>query len=153
MKETNFAEGGLLWISYINWKAYWNIICIFIAKIYQTHLNLISKQEQLQGGDRVRRGKSAGTNRILRKSYNRSITKMFYWKWRSRSWSTAFVLVPFDVKYQPQVSPAWAFFASFHRFRDIHISKFVTLKMDVKVVMYNIRSGAIRWKIPDFLWR
>ena len=33
---------------------------------------------------------------------------------------------------------------------NIHVSKFVTLKMQVKVTMYNIRS-AIRWQIPDFL--
>ena len=31
--------------------------------------------------------------------------------------------------------------AGSHRFRDTHISKFVTWKMYVKVMMYNIRSG------------
>ena len=41
--------------------------------------------------------------------------------------------------------------ANSHHFRDIHISKFVTLKMLVKVITYNIRSGAIRWQIPDFI--
>ena len=45
----------------------------------------------------------------------------------------------------------WAFFASFHRFQDIHISKFVTWKMEGKVMMYNISSGAIQWQIHDFL--
>ena len=48
-------------------------------------------------------------------------------------------------------SYAWAFFDCSHRFPDIHISNLPTLKMQVKVMMYNIRSGAIRWKIHDFL--
>ena len=34
-------------------------------------------------------------------------------------------------------------------YRDTHISKLVTLKMQVQVKMYNIRSDAIRWKIHD----
>ena len=37
--------------------------------------------------------------------------------------------------------------ASSHRLRDIHISNFETLKMWVKVMMYNIRKAAIRWII------
>ena len=47
-------------------------------------------------------------------------------------------------------SHTWAFFSSFHLFRDILISKFVTLKMLVKVMMYNIYSSVIQWQIPDF---
>ena len=39
----------------------------------------------------------------------------------------------------------WVFFPSSHSFRDIHISKFVTLNMQLKVTMYNIRSDAIQW--------
>ena len=34
----------------------------------------------------------------------------------------------------------------------IYISRnLVTLKVEIKVTMYNIRNGAIRWQIPDFL--
>ena len=36
-------------------------------------------------------------------------------------------------------------------FRNIHILKFVILKMQVKVMIYNSRSGAIRWQIHDYL--
>ena len=36
-------------------------------------------------------------------------------------------------------------------YRDTHNSKFVNMKMYVKVMMYNIRSSTIRWKIHDFL--
>ena len=35
--------------------------------------------------------------------------------------------------------------------RYLHLQKFVTLTMQVKVMMYNIHSGAIRWQIPDFI--
>ena len=35
---------------------------------------------------------------------------------------------------------ARAFFAGFHRFQNIHISNFATLKFQVKVMMYNICS-------------
>ena len=38
----------------------------------------------------------------------------------------------------------WAFFASSHHIQDIHISKLVTLKMKVKVMMHNICSDDIR---------
>ena len=36
-------------------------------------------------------------------------------------------------------------------FQDIHISKFETLIMQMKVMMYNIRRDTIRWQISDFL--
>ena len=36
-------------------------------------------------------------------------------------------------------------------FRDIYISKLMTLEMQVKIMTYNIRSGAIRWQMHDFL--
>ena len=36
-------------------------------------------------------------------------------------------------------------------FRDIHISKFVILKMQVKVMTYNIHSGPVRQQILNFL--
>ena len=42
-------------------------------------------------------------------------------------------------------------FDSSHRSHDIYISNFVTLKMLVKVMTYNICSGAMRWQKPDFL--
>ena len=35
--------------------------------------------------------------------------------------------------------------------RDIRISKFAILKVNVKVKTYTIRSGVSRWQIPDFL--
>ena len=41
-----------------------------------------------------------------------------------------------------------------HRFPDIKyytIFRNVSLKIYVKVTMYNIRNGAVRWRIPDFL--
>ena len=41
--------------------------------------------------------------------------------------------------------------ASSHRFPDIRNSKFVTLKIQVRLVMYNIRNGAIKCQIPEFL--
>ena len=41
--------------------------------------------------------------------------------------------------------------AIYHRFPDIIISN-VTLKKQVKVTMYNIRNGVIRWQIHDFLF-
>ena len=44
-----------------------------------------------------------------------------------------------------------SFFATTYRFPDIHISKFVTFNIWVLVMIYNIRSEAIRWQIPDFL--
>ena len=44
-----------------------------------------------------------------------------------------------------------ALLTSPHRFRDIHISKFVTWKVYDKVTMYNICSGANQWQIPYFL--
>ena len=40
-------------------------------------------------------------------------------------------------------------FSSYSQF--IHFLKFVILKMYVNVLMYNVRSGIIRWHIPDFL--
>ena len=43
-------------------------------------------------------------------------------------------------------------FASSRRCRDIHISKLATLKLYVKVKMYNIRSDEIRRQITDFLY-
>ena len=53
-------------------------------------------------------------------------------------------------------SCTWAFFASSHRFPDdiyYMISRnCVTLKIFVNVTMYNIRTGAIRWRIPDFIY-
>ena len=48
-------------------------------------------------------------------------------------------------------SHARAFFAGIRRFRDIHVSKFVPLKIIFNVITYNIRCGAIRWKMFDFL--
>ena len=48
--------------------------------------------------------------------------------------------------------PTRAFFVSSNRLRDIYILTFVTWKMLVKVMKYNIRIGAIRWmQILDFL--
>ena len=44
-------------------------------------------------------------------------------------------------------SRSLAFIVSAHRFRDINISKFQTLKMYVKVMMHSIRSHAIRLQI------
>ena len=41
-------------------------------------------------------------------------------------------------------SDNYALFVRTHRYRDIHILKFVTLKMYGKVKTYNIRRGAIR---------
>ena len=38
-----------------------------------------------------------------------------------------------------------ALFASSYRFWDIHVSQFMTLKMYVKVIMYNTRRSASRW--------
>ena len=52
-------------------------------------------------------------------------------------------------------SRTWAFLASVHRLPDIKyymISiNFVTLKIYIKVTLHNIRNGAIRWQISDFL--
>ena len=39
----------------------------------------------------------------------------------------------------------------FRRFRNMHISKFVTWTMYVAVTMYYILGGPNRWQIPDFL--
>ena len=44
-------------------------------------------------------------------------------------------------------SQTWAFFASSHRFRDVHISKCLTVKILVKVIDYSIRSYPTRWRI------
>ena len=43
------------------------------------------------------------------------------------------------------------FFVSCYSFPDIHISNFVTLKMQVKVIMDSFRSGAIGLQISYFL--
>ena len=77
--------------------------------------------------------------------------KVWPWKCRSRSRSTTFALIPFDGEYQTLHKSFLSIFASSHRFWDIHISKLVTLQMQIKVMTYNNRSGAIWWKIPDFL--
>ena len=61
--------------------------------------------------------------------------------------------VPSDDQYQPlNKSRNWTLFATSHRFLDIHISKLVTLKTLVKVVMNDISSGAIRWEMHNFLF-
>ena len=78
------------------------------------------------------------------------IWKVRLWTFRSRSRSKLFEMLPFDGKYQPLPKPLLRNFASSHCFRDIHISKFPTLKMYVKAVMYKICSDATRWKMPDF---
>ena len=44
-----------------------------------------------------------------------------------------------------------SFFVRFHHFQDIYISKVETLKMLVKVMMYNIRSVTVRLQVSDFL--
>ena len=44
-----------------------------------------------------------------------------------------------------------AFFVSSHHFQDIHISKVETMKMYVKVMMYNIRSCTVRLQVSHFL--
>ena len=49
-------------------------------------------------------------------------------------------------------SHTWAFFVSSHSFPDIHFAKFVTIKIYVKVMMYNILSGAIQTQISDFIY-
>ena len=45
----------------------------------------------------------------------------------------------------------WAFLASSHLFQDIHISNFMTLQIQIKVMMYIVCSGVIRWQLPGFL--
>ena len=60
-------------------------------------------------------------------------------------------MVPFHDKYQPVQKLYLSFLVSSHRFRDIHILNFVTLKMQDKIMMDSIRSGTIRLQIPDFL--
>ena len=60
-------------------------------------------------------------------------------------------MVPFDGKYQPVLKSYLSILVSSHRFRDINISNFVTLKMKVKVMMDSIRSSTIRLQISDFL--
>ena len=65
----------------------------------------------------------------------------------SRSQSTAFAVANIN-RYK---SRTCAFFATSHRFRDIHFSKFITLKLSVNVIAHKIRSCAIRWQIPEFI--
>ena len=54
------------------------------------------------------------------------IVTLKVWPWklklRSRSWSTTFAIVPFDENINLYESRTIAFSASFHRFRDTHIS-------------------------------
>ena len=65
--------------------------------------------------------------------------------------NTPIAMVPFSMdNINLYKSRTYAFFASFHRFPDTHISKFVTFKMYVNL-MYHIRSDAIRCQIHDFL--
>ena len=60
----------------------------------------------------------------------------------SQCQNTTFAMVPFDDKLQPK-SRIWAFFAASDHLWDIHISKFVTLKMYVTIVKYYIRTGSV----------
>ena len=77
--------------------------------------------------------------------------KIWPWKFRSRSrshsqWSHSMANIKVYKRYN------WAVFVSFHPFQYISISNFVSLKIHVKIMMYNIRIGAIWWQIPDFLF-
>ena len=76
--------------------------------------------------------------------------KVWPWKFGLWSWSTIFAMVPFDGKILTFIKVICEhFLTSSHLFWDIHISKLVTLKMQVRVMMYNIHSGAIRWQISQ----
>ena len=49
-------------------------------------------------------------------------------------------------------SHSWVYFAGSHRFKDIHHFRMCD-RVKMLVTTKNIRSGAIRWKIRDFLSR
>ena len=72
------------------------------------------------------------------------------WKFCSWSWSTTFALVPFDGKYESMYKSFVGIFCQLSLFSR-YISQFMATKMLVKVMMYNIYSSAIRWRISDFL--
>ena len=96
------------------------------------------------------RVESAGDIRCLRIFIANALQENGWpWKLRSRSWSTAFAMFPFDGKHQPLQSHTLEhFFASFHRYSHF---KICDREIVIKIMTYNIRSGAIRWQTPDFL--
>ena len=76
------------------------------------------------------------------------------WKFRSKLRSKIFAMVTFDDEHRSlQKVYIWVFL-QLSLFPDISISNFMNLKMQVmvKVTMYNIRNGAFRWQVHDFLF-
>ena len=78
---------------------------------------------------------------------------MFYHeKWRSKSWSTTFTMVPFDGKYHHLKSHMTHFCDSFRLFRDTNISNFLPSKFmsrswstTFSVVSFDRRFWDIEW--------